>query len=63
MTGLKRYLLFAGFDQYPSGGWFDFEGDFDVIDDAIVTLQGISRDWWYIVDTHLPKPAIVQHGK
>ena len=26
---MKRYLLFAGDNYYPCGGWNDFEGSFD----------------------------------
>jgi hypothetical protein len=26
---MKRYLLFLGWDYYPSGGWGDFVGDYD----------------------------------
>jgi hypothetical protein len=26
---MKRYLVFAGDDYYPAGGWGDFQGSFD----------------------------------
>lgn len=32
--GMKRYLLFQCNDYYPSGGWDDFVGDYDTIEDA-----------------------------
>lgn len=47
---MKRYLLFAGQDQYPTGGWGDFKGDFDTIEDAYQSNKG-TIDWWEIVDS------------
>lgn len=32
---MKRYLLFKGVDYYPSGGWEDFKGDYDSVDEII----------------------------
>jgi hypothetical protein len=32
--GLKRYLVFAFDEYYPDGGWNDFRGDFDTLDEA-----------------------------
>lgn len=29
MAKPKRYLVFAGYDYYPEGGWGDFQGSFD----------------------------------
>lgn len=31
---LKHYLVFEYPDYYPSGGWNDFIGDFDTIEEA-----------------------------
>ncbi len=31
---LKRYLLFAYQDYYPSGGWDDFKDSFDILEAA-----------------------------
>ena len=53
---MKNYLLFAGEDYYPDGGFKDFLGDFDSIDDAKLFLEtnpktnptGLSIDWWHI---------------
>lgn len=36
----KRYALFAGMRYYPDGGWEDFKGLFETIEDA----QAFSRD-------------------
>lgn len=58
---MKRYLLFVGDNYYPEGGWNDFRGAFDSIDDAINYVLGLlNRDWWHIVDTHTIQ--IVRHS-
>lgn len=48
---MKRYLLFAGNDYYPSGGWHDLKASFDdrPTDDQIVQLTR-EYDWWDLVD-------------
>ena len=33
---MKRYLLFAFDDYYPTGGWNDFRGSFDTAIEAFV---------------------------
>ena len=48
---MKRFLIFAGDLHYPTGGWYDFEGDFDTLEDAKTALLNINCDWWHIVDT------------
>lgn len=53
---LKRFFLFAGSGYYPVGGWEDFRGDFDTIDDARSVAKekfGGSFEWWHIVDMDL----------
>jgi hypothetical protein len=46
-----RYLLFAGCQYYPSGGWDDFKGSFDTIDEAKEQIKILDiEDWWHIVD-------------
>lgn len=32
---LKRFLVFDYSDYYPGGGWNDFEGTFDTIEEAL----------------------------
>ena len=39
---MKRYLLFAGDDFYPSGGMGDFIADFDSLEKARA-----AEDEWY----------------
>ena len=35
---MKKYLVFGGDYYYPSGGWEDFQGGFDSLDDAILSI-------------------------
>lgn len=35
---MKRYLLFAGEDYYPVGGWDDFIGSFDSLGEALARV-------------------------
>lgn len=50
------YLLFAGSDYYPSGGWDDFRGSFKTIEEAKAAAAEIKSygsnvyDWYQIVD-------------
>lgn len=52
---MKRFLLFAGENYYPLGGWTDFRDDFDTLEEARAAknyrhdLQ--SAEWFQIVDT------------
>lgn len=55
----KRYLVFAGDAYYPCGGWDDFVGRTDSLEDARAMRlrtnfrgQVAEHDWWQIVDTH-----------
>lgn len=50
---MKRYLLFEGAEYYPGGGWDDFTGDFDTVEEARATAKGRTTraDWWQIIDT------------
>ena len=58
---MKRYLLFAGEDYYPSGGAYDFVGSFDSIDEAVNALNYKEyRDCWANV-FDLTTEKIVKH--
>lgn len=48
---MKKYLLFAGDNYYPDGGWDDFLGAFDTPLEAAKALQGHRCDWYQLVDT------------
>lgn len=38
---MKRYLVFAYDNYYPTGGWNDFNEDFDNLADAIVHADNL----------------------
>lgn len=53
---MKRFLLFAGENFYPSGGWSDFLSDHDDGEAALSALLDLpihtpSGQWAHIVDT------------
>lgn len=33
------FLLFAGESCYPAGGWFDFEGEYDSVEEALAVVR------------------------
>lgn len=45
-----KYLVFAGDVYYPGGGWSDFKGSFDELEEALVFISGLECEWWDIVD-------------
>ncbi len=46
---MKRYMLFAGYEYYPSGGMGDFVGYFDTMSEAVQHIQNV--EWWHVLDT------------
>ncbi len=48
---MKRFLLFAGDQYYPCGGWRDFQGSFDTLEEALAKAADIHHDWFQIVDS------------
>lgn len=48
---MKRFLLFGGLIYYPSGGWGDFCGSFDSIEEAEDVFSENSCEWYHIVDS------------
>lgn len=43
---MSAYLLFAGNNYYPGGGFSDYQGDFDSINDAISHFKaGYFAEW------------------
>lgn len=50
---MKRYLLFAYDDYYPSGGWNDFKGSFDSVEEAKSNIG--SYECGEIVDSQTEK--------
>lgn len=64
---MKRYLVFAGQEYYPGGGWMDFRGAFDELQDALVlaksTVTGeLSLDWVQVVDLQEMKEVATGYG-
>ncbi len=53
---MKRYLIFGGDQYYPCGGWRDYRGNFDDLEEAKIFTLSLRCDWLHIVDS---KTAIV----
>jgi viroplasmin and RNaseH domain-containing protein len=53
---MNRFLLFAGYDYYPAGGWGDFKGSFDSKEEAeeFLSQSEENYDWDQIIDTADP---------
>lgn len=63
MLEKRRFMLFAGYHYYPSGGWQDFVGFFDTLDEArkaaanpetgyfATDYKVIDPEWIQIIDT------------
>ncbi|RTL00389.1 MAG: hypothetical protein EKK57_07250 [Proteobacteria bacterium] len=51
---MKRYLLFAGYDYYPMGGWGDFVDSFSEYPEALerAVEEMKNKDWFQIVDIY-----------
>jgi len=53
---IKRFMLFAYDAFYPSGGWSDFRGSFNTLDEAVAAWVALHRerllDYYQIVDLH-----------
>ena len=54
---LKRYILFAGLNYYPAGGWNDMNLSFDATEEVLLEnpelpLKIKDFDWHHVIDTH-----------
>jgi hypothetical protein len=59
---MSDFLLFAGDDYYPLGGWRDFQGRYDTEIAAFEALASVrTADWWHIVEC--PGGQIVRSSK
>ena len=49
---MKQFLLFAGDDYYPAGGWDDFIASFDLQKEAEDFMYQCNTryDWYHIID-------------
>lgn len=45
---MKPYLLFAGDNYYPGGGWGDYIGSADSLEEALALLPA-DADWHHVV--------------
>jgi hypothetical protein len=45
-----KYLVFAGHQYYPAGGWDDLIAKTETLGDAYAALAGKAFDWWQIVE-------------
>lgn len=43
------FLLFAGYNYYPEGGWHDYVGSFATIESAMEHVITLKSDWYHIV--------------
>ena len=48
---MKKYMLFGGWEYYPAGGWADFLGDYDTLEEAVQGVQDLNGEWFGIVDS------------
>lgn len=49
---MKRFLLFRGQTYYAAGGWNDFKGSFDTLEEAKATPKvEYCDDWEHVIDT------------
>lgn len=46
---MNNYLVFAGADYYPSGGWEDYRGEYAGLEQARNTARTSNEDWYQIV--------------
>lgn len=47
---MKQYLLFAFDDYYPGGGWTDFIGSYETLEEAMNAYKDVRRDYFQVVD-------------
>lgn len=47
---MRRYIVFTWNSPYASGGWHDYRGSFDSLDEAEMFLLSNSEDCQQIVD-------------
>ena len=57
---MKPFLLFEGLIYYNEGGWNDFAGGFDTLEEAIASVSGRREFWWHVVDSRTGR--IVEEG-
>ena len=48
---MKQYLLFAGDRYYAVGGFFDFKGSFETVEEAMNEENKNHHSWYHIFDS------------
>lgn len=52
---MKRFILFAYSHYYPLGGWHDFRGAFDTIEEAVAARKAKADKYdyaeWHVFDS------------
>jgi hypothetical protein len=56
---IKRYVVFAGSNFYPRGGWDDFQSSHDSLEEALAAPR--RGDWFQVVD--LTTGGILESGQ
>ena len=59
---MKRYLLFAGQSYYANGGWADWKGTFDTLEEAVAHLTKLDIDWFHVIDIQTLKAVKFVEG-
>jgi hypothetical protein len=47
---MEQYIVFAGENFYPLGGWCDYIGSYSTVEEARNAANNRECDWWQIVD-------------
>jgi hypothetical protein len=47
---MEQYIVFAGENFYPLGGWCDYIGSYPTVEEAREAASNCKCDWWQIVD-------------
>ncbi len=67
---MKRFLVFAGSNYYPKGGWDDFRGAHDTLEEAKTAIldslvspmsnpkYAPTHDWCHIIDVQLQQRVV-----
>ena len=50
---MNMFLLFAGEEFYPGGGWSDFVGAYPTQQEAKEVALTLQPSWWHIVDLNV----------
>jgi hypothetical protein len=43
------FILFAGYNYYPYGGWSDCRGVFKTLEEATEAAVRAGGDWWEVI--------------